>query len=150
VAPSNKNNSLLVEQARALFTERAARILPALAKTIQDRLSALVDQPGSARDMQDRRDGWMAFQKSGAAWVAAPPPHGPTRSPFPAANSGSRFADSGKFELMGNDVMEDKILASRLALRLLDFASWELNDLRLRIQNLEGIPELHKQDILRP
>jgi hypothetical protein len=51
---------------------------------------------------------------------------------------------------MGNDVMEDKILASRLALRLLDFASWELNDLRLRIQSLEGIPELHKQDILRP
>lgn len=150
MAPSNKKNGFLVEQARALFTERAARILPALAKTIQDRLSALVDQPGSARDMQERRDGWMAFQKSGGDWVRGATAAWANAQTLPAASSGSRFADSGKFELMGNDVMEDKILASRLALRLLDFASWELNDLRLRIQSLEGIPELHKQDILRP
>jgi hypothetical protein len=150
VAPSNKNNGLLVEQARALFTERAARILPALAKTIQDKLSALVDQPGSARDMQERRDGWMAFQKSGDAWVRGTAAAWANAQSIPAANSPASFLDSGKFELMGNDVMEDKILASRLALRLLDFASWELNDLRLRIQNLEGISELHKQDILRP
>lgn len=150
MAPSNKNNSLLVEQARALFTERAARILPALAKTIQDKLSALVDQPGSARDMQERRDGWLAFQKSGDAWVRGTAAAWANAQAVPAANSPARFLDSGKFELMGNDVMEDKILASRLALRLLDFTSWELNDLRLRIQNLEGISELHKQDILRP
>jgi len=148
--PSNKNNSLLVEQARALFTERAARILPALAKTIQDKLSALVDQPGSARDMQERRDGWLAFQKSGDVWVRGTTAAWANAQAIPAVNSPARFLDSGKFELMDNDVMEDKILASRLALRLLDFASWELNDLRLRIQNLEGITELHKQDILRP
>nr|WP_238541128.1 DUF1631 family protein [Polaromonas sp. CF318] len=140
----------MVEQARALFTERAARILPVLAKTIQDKLSALVDQPGSARDMQERRDGWMAFQKSGDAWVRGTAAAWANAQAIPAANSPARFLDSGKFELMDNDVMEDKILASRLALRLLDFASWELNDLRLRIQNLEGITELHKQDILRP
>lgn len=150
MAPSNKKNSLLVQQARALFTERAARILPALARIIQDRLSALVDQPGSARDMQDRRDGWLAFQKSGDSWVRGTTAAWANAQTIPAANSSARFLDSGKFELMGNDVMEDKILASRLALRLLDFASWELNDLRLRIQSLEGISELHKQDILRP
>lgn len=150
MAPTNKNNRLLVEQARALFTERAARVLPALAKTIQDRLSALVDQPGSVREMQDRRDAWMAFQKSGAAWVRATTNAWTNAQTTPGANSPAKFADSGKFELMGNDVMEDKILASRLALRLLDFTSWELNDLRLRIQNLEAIAELHKQDILRP
>ena len=51
---------------------------------------------------------------------------------------------------MGDDVVEDKILASRLALRMLDFVSWELNDLRLRIQNLEGVTELPALDILRP
>ncbi|SFV01536.1 Protein of unknown function [Polaromonas sp. YR568] len=150
MAPSNKNSGLLVEQARALFTERAARILPALAKSIQDRLSALVDEPGSARDMQDRRDAWLAFQKSGDAWVRGTTAAWAGARTISAANSPARFLDSGKFELMGNDVMEDKILASRLALRLLDFASWELNDLRLRIQSLESIAELHKQDILRP
>jgi hypothetical protein len=149
VAPSNKNSGLLVEQARALFTERAARILPVLAKSIQDRLTALVDEPASARDMQDRRDAWLAFQKSGDAWVRGTTAAWAGARTTPAG-SPARFLDSGKFELMGNDVMEDKILASRLALRLLDFTSWELNDLRLRIQSLEGISELHKQDILRP
>ncbi len=150
MAPSNKNSGLLVEQARALFTERAARILPTLAKSIQDRLSALVNEPGSARDMQDRRDAWLAFQKCGDAWVRGTTAAWAGARTIPTANSSSKFLDSGKFELMGNDVMEDKILASRLALRLLDFASWELNDLRLRIQSLESIAELHKQDILRP
>jgi len=148
--PSSKNNSHLVEQARALFTERAARILPALAKTIQDKLSVLANQPGSAREMQERRDGWVVFQKSGDAWVRGTTAAWTNAQTPPAANSPARFLDSGKFELMDNDVMEDKILASRLALRLLDFTSWELNDLRLRIQNLEGITELNKQDILRP
>ena len=46
--------------------------------------------------------------------------------------------------------MENKILASRLSLRLLDVTTWELNDLRLRVQSLEHIPELDAGDILRP
>src|SRR5215203_546943 len=100
-----------------------------------DKLSALNDQAGSPKEMQDRRDAWLAFQKGGSAWTKG------TSSAWTKAQSASTtsshsklFANSGKFELMGNDVMEDKILSSRLALRLLDFASWELNDLRLRMQ----------------
>ena len=64
--------------------------------------------------------------------------------------SAASLLDTGKFELMDNEVVEARILASRVALRLLDFASWELNDLRLRIQNLEGSAELQKDDIFRP
>lgn len=151
MAPSNKKNTLLVEQARALFTERAARILPELAKAIQNRLAAMRDEPGGAREMQDRREAWQAFQKSGSAWVSGTTRAWTEAQSVPHAGAQAKFTNSSiKFELMGNEVMEDKILASRLALRLLDVASWELNDLRLRVQNLEGIAELHKQDILRP
>lgn len=150
MAPSNKKNRLLAEQARALFTERAVRVLPELAKTIQDRLSAMVDQPGDARAMQERRDAWQAFQKNGVVWVRGTTSAWTKAQSMPPTTTTSRFPESSEFELMGNDVMEDKILASRLALRLLDFASWELNDLRLRVQNLETVPELHQQDILRP
>ena len=104
---------------------------------------------GSARDMQDRRDGFLSFQDNAAVWVNATIAAWqktllPTTASTPAA------LDSGKFELMGNEVMENKILASRLALRLLDSASWELNDLRLRIQSLEDVDELAKEDIFRP
>ncbi|HEX5286667.1 MAG TPA: DUF1631 family protein, partial [Polaromonas sp.] len=141
MAPSNQKSSVLAEQARALFTERAIRVLPELAKSIGDRLSALVNQPDAAREMQERRDAWLAFQKSSAAWV-----RGTTRAwtkarVIPPTATASKFAENGKFELMGDDVMEDRILASRLALRLLDFASWELNDLRLRVQSLEAAAE---------
>ncbi len=126
------------------------RVLPPLGKAIQDRLSVLVDQPASARDMQERRDGWLAFQKSGSIWLQNTTNALQKARSVTLSGSQSRLQTSGSLELMGNDVMEDKIIASRLALRLLDFSSWELNDLRLRIQGLDDIPELHKDDILRP
>jgi Protein of unknown function (DUF1631) len=150
VASTNKKNTALSGQARALFAERSLRILPLLAKTIQDRLTSLVDQPAGAREMQERRDGWLAFQKSSGVWIQN------TSAALTKARSQllvtptSKLPPSGSMELMGNEVMEDKIIASRLALRLLDFASWELSDLRLRIQHLDDIPELHKDDIFRP
>lgn len=148
--PGNKKNSLLAEQTRALFTERAVRVLPELAKSIGNRLSALADQPGPAREMQERCDAWLAFQKGCAAWVRGTTRAWTLAQTVPATATPSKFTESSKFELMGDDVMEDRILASRLALRLLDFASWEFNDLRLRVQNLQAVAELHKQDILRP
>lgn len=150
MASNNPKNRLLAEKARALFTERAIRMLPELAKTIGDTLSAMAEQPGSAREVQERRDAALAYQKSSAVWVQG------SISAFtkvlspPVAAARAGFLDIGKLELMGDEVVESKILASRLALRLLDFASWELNDLRLRIQNLEAVSELHKQDIFRP
>lgn len=150
MATTNKKNSLLSGQARALFTERTVRILPSLAKAIQDRLSSLVDQPGGAREMQDRRDGWQAFQRSSATWIQNTTNALTRAKSAPLATSTSKLPSSGSLELLGNEVMEDKIIASRLALRLLDFASWELSDLRLRIQNLDDISELAKDDIFRP
>lgn len=150
MASSTHKNILLAEQARALFTERAIRVLPELAKAIGDKLAAMAEPPGSARDMQEQRDALLAFQKSGPVWVQATISAWSTAETTPRVAAQSRFTDARKFELMGNEVMENQILASRLALRLLDFASWELNDLRLRIQHLEAISELHKDDIFRP
>jgi hypothetical protein len=99
--------------------------------------------------LQQWRDAALSFQKNGAVWVQGSASAW-SKAQSIAAPAPSKFADSSKFELIGNDVMEDKILGSRLALRLLDFVSWELNDLRLRVQNLEAIPELNKLDIFRP
>ncbi len=123
--------------------------MPALAADIKAHLSAAMDVAGNAREMQDRRDGWMSFQENETIWVDATMAAWKKALLAPAVTA-SMPLDSGKFELMGNEVMENKILASRLALRLLDSASWELNDLRLRIQGLEGVAELAKEDILRP
>ena len=118
-----------------MFAERALRILPSLAKTIGDRLTTLVDQPAGAREMQDRRDGWLAFQKNSGVWVQnTSSALTRARVPKPSSPRCRSYRPAEAFELLGNEVIEDKIIASRLALRLLDFASWELSDLRLRIQ----------------
>ena len=150
MATGNSKNSYLADQGRGLFAERAARVLPLIAKTVHEKLSTLASLPSGPREAQAHRDALQAFQKSGGQWVNA------TARAWKAAQSravtfeNSRSTESRKFELMGDDIVEDKILASRLALRILDFVSWELNDLRLRIQNLEGVTELPVLDILRP
>ena len=147
---SNKPNNLAA-QAREIFATQAASALPDLAKAILEKLSILMNQPGSAPETQAKREAWLAFQTAGKAWV-----NGTHKAwkfvQTKSIQSGAAQADIdvGNFQLMDNDVMEGKILASRLALRLLDVATWELNDLRLRVQHLEDISELDSGDILRP
>lgn len=149
MAANNKQDLRLARQAREQFVAYAAGVMPTLAADIKARLSEALDVAGNAREMQDRRDGWISFQENETIWVDATTAAWKKALAPPAATAAAPL-DSGKFELMGNEVMENKILASRLALRLLDSASWELNDLRLRIQGLEGVSELAKEDILRP
>ena len=108
------------------------------------------EQPGGARELQQWRDAALSFERNGAAWVHGSANAWSKARAIPAPVAVSKFAENSKFELIGNDVMEDKILGSRLALSLLDFVSWELNDLRLRVQNLEAVAELHKLDVFRP
>ncbi|MDP1954015.1 MAG: DUF1631 family protein [Polaromonas sp.] len=150
MAANTKRDILLARQARERFVSHASSVLPELADSIKEKLSGLMDQSGNAREMQDRRDAWISFQSNQTLWVQATAAAW-KKALTPTTTTSVRLSlDSGKFELMGNEVMENRILASRLALRLLDSASWELNDLRLRVQSLEGGSELAKEDILRP
>lgn len=150
MASRNPQQSLLAGQARALFIERTTGMLPALAESLVDVLSELAARPGNAREMQELHDALRIYRAGKPVWVQGIL-SALIRPPFaPAAVPTSGPAESEKMELVGNEAVENRILASRLALRLLDFASWELSDLRLRIQSLEGIHELSQQDIFRP
>jgi len=125
-------------------------MVPVLANMIGDTLSELALRPGNAREVQDLGDALRLYQNNNQAWVQAI--LGAVRKPFSplAKAAASEPLETGEMELVGNETVEHRILASRLALRLLDFASWELNDLRLRIQSLEGLSELSRQDLFRP
>ena len=125
-------------------------MLPVLAAAIEGSLLELAARAGNAREMQVRRDAVQAYQKNSAIWVQDTQRVWNKKLPPAVASARSALAESSKLELLGDDTIEHRILASRLALRLLDFSSWELNDLRLRIQSLESVPELHRQDIFRP
>lgn len=141
--------SSVAQQARALFVQRAVRLLPGLAKSISEMLLLMAERPDSAPKMQEMSDAFLLFQKSSPLWVRATVSAWAAQLSSPA-EAAPAVSTSATLELLGNEAVEHRIIASRLALRLLDMASWELNDLRLRIQSLEAVSELNRQDIFRP
>ena len=112
------SGSQLARQARELFVGRIEGVLPDLGQAVQARLGQLVDQVGSSREMQDRRDAMMEYQKLGAAWVDGVRKAWRKALAPPTATARVRL-DNANFELIGDDVVEAKILSSRLALGVL-------------------------------
>lgn len=142
--------SPLAKQAREHFVLHAGAALPDLVKACGERLTLLLDQPGTPRDMQTRRDAWSAFQKGQTQWLTQCQ-KALQRSLLPAfAHSGSTMSRPNRLELVAVGTIEDQIMASRLAMRVLDVASTELNALRLRIQYLEKRQEMPRNDVLLP
>jgi Protein of unknown function (DUF1631) len=139
----------LARQARDLFLAKAMEVLSDAAQAVRQKLTALLDQSANARESQDRRDAWVMYQKGEAVWTSGVVT-GWKKAMLPSTASVRMSTNAMTFELMGNDVVENKILSSRLSLRILDKATWELNDLTLRVRQLDNVPELDKQDLLRP
>ena len=141
----------MAKQARELFVVHVGRALPELVKACETRLAVALDQPGPARDMQERRDAWQAFQKCQTTWLnqsrkalqrSLLPRHG--------NSAGNALSMPGRLELLAEGAIDDQIIASRLAMRVLDAVSTELNELRLRVQHLEKRQELPRGDVLLP
>ncbi len=121
-----------------------------MVKACDTRLTSILDQAGSARDMQARRDAWTAFQKHQTTWLNQSR-KALQRTLLPRTSStGQPISLSGALELVAEGAIDDQILASRLAMRVLEKASTELNELRLRVQHLEKRQELSRGDVLLP
>lgn len=142
----------LARQARQRFVEGICAGLPELDKTVLDFLTNLMGQAGTGREKQARHDAWVAFQqhhaawaeRTGKAWREALAPHAST-----ARGSLAPPGRGQQFELLSDDVVENKILASRMALTVSEQVSQQFDMVRQRTQSLEG-QELDSSDILRP
>ncbi|MGC4396739.1 DUF1631 family protein [Hydrogenophaga sp. T2] len=143
------NGFALAQQARERFVLHIGRTLPELAKLVDQRLTGLLDQAGTMAEIQLRRDTWGTFKKRHALWVedarTALKKHLAAR-----AGLSDGASTSGQLELVAEGAIDDQILASRIAMRVLDKTSSELNELRLRVQFLERRTEMSKSDILLP
>ncbi len=146
---SMPSGTSLARQVREQFVAHAAGVLSGMSTAIAERLVVLVDQSESARDTQLRRDALMAYHKLNGDWARGTVSAWRKSLAQPAAYPHGRN-DSIALALIGNEVVENKILASRLALGMMDKAGAALNELRLRIQYLETKRELAPHDILRP
>ncbi len=134
--------------ARERFLQEARQALPALAKSAQEQLQRRISESANAREGQDRRDAFSAFQQRRQGWLEATV-QGWQRSLQAAPDTSGRMPTATTFELMGMDVMENRILASRLATVLLDKVFSEFEDLRIRIEYVER-RDLPQKDVLRP
>ena len=141
----------IARETRERFLVATDEVIAPLTQPIRERLIAMSDEMTNAREMQDRRDDFLAFQAQGENWVTE------TRiawrkalgSSLGASNTSSSSLSS-RLELIGDDVVETGILSSRLAQAVQGKASFEYSDLRLRIQSLEHTTELDAKDILKP
>ncbi|MFM9924071.1 DUF1631 family protein [Variovorax sp. H27-G14] len=138
----------LARETRERFVLATEGSIAPLARAIRDRLTALSSEAGNARAMQEHRDDFVAFQGQATQWVALAQTG--WRKALGATVGASAVPSVLRLELIGNEVVESNILSSRLAEMIHDKASFELSDLRLRIQHLEGTSELDAKDVLKP
>jgi hypothetical protein len=144
-----ESGARIARKAREQFVVAAQACLGPMGQAIRNRLSELSQAGAGAREMQERRDAMMDFDRKGANWLqgvskawqkAVQPPTATARVRLEALN----------LELLGEEVMDRKILSSRLALAIGEKVAFELNDLKVRMQYLEGGDEQASTDILRP
>ncbi|MCU0763316.1 MAG: DUF1631 domain-containing protein [Hydrogenophaga sp.] len=150
VVTPEQHVSSLAKQARELFVVHVGRALPELVRVCDKRLTALLDQPGTTREQQERREAWSLFQRHQTAWLNGSRKElQRTLLPRSGSSSGNPLS-TGRLELVADDTIDIQIMASRMAMQVLEKTSTELNDLRLRIQHLEKRAELAKGDVLLP
>ncbi|MCR8957611.1 DUF1631 domain-containing protein [Variovorax sp. S2] len=140
----------LARETRERFVLATGSVIVPLAQAIRDRLTRQASEVGSARAMQESRDDFVAFQGQATQWVSLAQTSWRKSVNTPGAAAGASSTGGLRLELIGDDVMESNILSSRLAQAIQEKASFELSDLRLRIQHLEGTTELDAHDVLRP
>ena len=143
------NHAAIARQVRGVFVEQAVKLLADLSSAIGTRLSTLFEQSTNARESQDRRDAMIAFQQHSGKWLEGTDRAWKSTSQTDLTASNTRLP-ALNLELIGNEVVESKILSSRLAMRMLDKSGFEFSDLQVRIRMLDDKEELDKTDILRP
>ena len=147
---SSVTATALATQARELFVTRVAEYIQTLTATLPEHLSNLLNETRDAREMQKRRDAWVAFPKVSLDWAKAVLHEWHALEGSTGNTLSSNLGGLDGLSLIEDDSVENKILASRMALRLIDKVSWDLNDLTVRMKALENIEELSKKDVLRP
>jgi hypothetical protein len=135
--------------AREQFVVQAQAALEPMGQALRSRFSELVETSASTREMHERRDAMLDYERKAAAWLQGVVKAWQAACVPPTATARIRL-ESVNLTLVGEDVVERKILSSRLALAIQEKAAWDLNDLRVRMQHLEGGDDLATTDVLRP
>ncbi|WP_042425578.1 DUF1631 family protein [Comamonas granuli] len=149
-SPPSLAQRRLAQQTRERFVDAVCRGQVDIDKVLLEFFNHLMSQTGTQSEMQSRRDAWHAFQQGSGKWMrAVAAAWREALAPTATAHADPTAAPEFSFELVDDDVVENRIIASRMALTVMEQVSTDFEALRLRMQFLEG-QELPKDDILRP
>jgi hypothetical protein len=145
----------IASQARRLYIEEIVKGLTPLVQAVLDTARMLLDKPSEHVVFQRRRDLMQSLMTGAQAWhrsIVNGLRH-LLSSGHSMARAGERSslanANRESLSLVSDDTIDLEIVTSRLALAIMDKASWEFSDLRSRVAHLEGRKELDPQDMLR-
>jgi len=152
IAPGNSSLTPRQQFARALrerFLAEAGQAMSEIGVAVLDQITTLMDAPSNARESQERRDVWMAYKKCRPIWLEG------TMKVWrecldPPTKKKQADPEVMGLQLVGTEVVENKILASRMVMAVMEKVNSQLEDLRLRMQFLEGTEELALNDLFRP
>ena len=120
-----------------------------ISSSIQDRLTTLLNEAAPNREMQSRRDAWTAYQRARGPWLDGTVKAWQNALAPPTVTARARISED-VLQLVDTDVTENKILASRLTRGLIEKVSVPMDDLRVRIKQLEDTEDFDAQDVFRP
>ncbi len=146
------SHSQLAAQVRQRLVSQAVVAMDAMLVLVNDRLTSLMDEAAPSREMQQRRDAWMTYQQAKGRWLAGTVKAWQSAL-VPSAPGATPTGGKGKsleLELLGTEVVENNIIASRLALDLMEKSAKAVNDLRRRLKFLNSEQPLNANDIVHP
>ena len=155
--PTPANPTALAQQARRSHAEGLLSGMPAVVQAVDQGTRILVSQVVDPKLAMKRRELVPDLQKAAPFWLQsmtamlrASLQSGLLSASRPGDLPGPGSRAAAKLSLVDDDTIEDEILTSRLALAMMDRASWEFTDLCSRMNVLESREELDAHDILRP
>jgi Protein of unknown function (DUF1631) len=152
VLADSRSSRDLAAQARQVFLRHLAAEVDGIAEQVREFLLEQLSLPATAAQAQDRRDAYHFYDRYGKDWVQRVQGElsrlGMARrpGPDPASTTLETAPETQDFSLVEEETVETQILAARAALAALDKGGGAYNDLRLRLQHLEGTEELAKSD----
>ncbi|WP_428421588.1 DUF1631 family protein [Methylibium sp.] len=150
--------SALAVLARRVYMESLLLAVPAAVQAVLGGANRLANEKAEPQLAHKRMNAAIDLTRPAPQWQQAmldslsamPRTTSGGRTSLGAAPSSSMGAGRDTLQLVDDDTIEVEILSSRLALAMMDKASWEFTDLRARMSSLERRDELDSGDTLRP
>ena len=153
--PPGAASTTLAGQARRLCAEEFVKGLPPAVRSVVGHARQRLDEPADRDTVMRRRDLVAHLLERAPAWhrrLVAALRQALLYGPADASRTGTESrppATLHTMSLVDDETIELEIMVSRLALAIMDRASWEYSDLRARVCSLEGRGELDPGDLLR-